>query len=72
MRRTRVRSTDAAQPARWRRFGVLVSVLFAGTFLGAGDAAAQNLEEYDYERAGEQYAAVATRWAPAQALGYVN
>ena len=30
------------------------------------------LEEYDYERAGERYAAVATRWAPAQALGYVN
>lgn len=30
------------------------------------------LEEYDYERAGEKYAAVASRWAPAQALGYVN
>jgi hypothetical protein len=30
------------------------------------------LEAYDYERAGEHYAAVAMRWAPAQALGYVN
>ena len=48
MRRMRVRSMDAAQPARWRRSRALVSVLFAGAFLGAGDAAAQNLEEYDY------------------------
>ena len=66
MRRMRVRAMDAAQPARWRRFRALVSVLFAGAFLGAGDAAAQNLEEYDYENLRLRAIGVDVVWANAK------
>ena len=66
MRRMRVRSMVAAQPARWRRSRALVSVLFAAAFLGAGDAAAQNLEEYDYENLRLRAIGVDVVWANAK------
>jgi len=55
-----------------------VSELFSAAELAFDDSAAQvrssleALDELDYETAGELYSAVAGRWAPVQALTYVN
>lgn len=55
-----------------------VAELFSAVELAFDDSVAHvhdslnALEELDYEMAGERYAAVASRWAHAQALGYVN
>jgi len=55
-----------------------VSELFSGVELAFDDSVQQvresldALDELDYETAGERYAAVASRWAYAQALSYVN
>jgi hypothetical protein len=56
----------AAQPARRRRSLAVVSVLFAGALLGAGDAAAQNLEDYDYENLRLRAIGVDVVWANAK------
>ena len=55
-----------------------VAELFSAVDLAFDDSVAQvqesleALERFDYELAGEKYAAVASRWAHAQALSYVN
>lgn len=55
-----------------------VAELFSGVELAFDDSVQQvqesldALDELDYETAGERYAAVASRWAYAQALSYVN
>lgn len=55
-----------------------VAQLFDGATLVVDQSAAEigrsldALERYDYEEAGLAYAEVAGRWAPAQALSYVN
>ena len=50
---------------RFRTLG-LVLPLFAGVLLGAGDAAAQNLAEYDYENLGLRAIGVDVVWANAK------
>ncbi len=55
-----------------------VSMLFPDGALAFDESAGEikqsldALERLDYEEAGEAYAEVASRWAPAQALAYVN
>ncbi len=55
-----------------------VAELFSAVDLAFDDSVAQvresleALERLDYEAAGEKYAAVASRWARAQSLSYVN
>ncbi len=51
--------------SRVRRF-LVGSALVVGTLLGAGDAAAQNLEEYDYENLGLRALGVDVVWANAK------
>jgi len=51
--------------SRVRRF-LVGSALVVGTLLGAGDAAAQNLEEYDYENLGFRALGVDVVWANAK------
>ena len=47
--------------------GILVgSALVVGTLVGAGDAAAQNLEDYDYENLGLRALGVDVVWANAK------
>ena len=66
MRRMRPQWLGAAQPAGRRHFLALISVLFAGALLGAGDATAQNLEDYDYENLGLRAIGVDVVWANAK------
>jgi len=66
MRRMRARWPGAAQPAGRRRSVALIAVLFAVALLGAGDARAQNLEEYDYENLGLRAIGVDVVWANAK------
>jgi len=66
MRRMRARWPGVAQLAGRRRSLALIAVLFAGSLLGAGDAAAQNLEDYDYENLGLRAIGVDVVWANAK------
>jgi len=66
MRRMRARWLRSLQPAGRRRSLGLISIFFAGALLGAGDASAQNLEEYDYENLRLQAIGVDMVWANAK------
>jgi hypothetical protein len=56
---------EGAGVTRLRRF-LVGSALVVGTLLGAGDAVAQNLEEYDYENLGLRALGVDVVWANAK------
>lgn len=63
-----IRSAGFRRRARAPRFRTLplLSLLAAGTLLSAGDASAQNLEEYDYENLGFRAIGVDILWANAK------
>lgn len=65
MRRMRSRWAQALYAQR-RRSLALAATLVAGSLLGAGDASAQNLEEYDYENLGLKAIGVDLVWADAK------
>ena len=65
MRRMRAGRVVGAYLARRRR-SLVVSALFVGALLGASDAAAQSLEEYDYENLGLRAIGVDVVWANAK------
>jgi hypothetical protein len=56
---------EGARVTRLRRF-LVGSALVLGTLVGAGDAAAQNLEDYDYENLGLRALGVDVVWANAK------
>lgn len=66
MRRMGARSAGRALGVPRSRTLALVVTLLAGSLLGVGDAAAQNLEEYDYENLGLRAIGVDVVWADAK------